>query len=206
MWSEEKDISNRTPSIPAHSAEIAEAEGCDPASGMPNREQRTRELRDLNQALGAVKTLDNLSHAVHWGTDAVRSHSRPTYYLIRYDNQTRQVTVEPFLQARSAIVGYENAEGPGNLSGEDTANVVLVEADKMDNLKRAYPNYFGDVQLFKLQLKTIVRGEPVSEFKVALQQRAIPKPRENPDPSWIGRRGRWSEPVKRRPAVGPRRG
>ncbi|WP_157934339.1 RelA/SpoT domain-containing protein [Microvirga ossetica] len=179
------------------SSEFAVAERCDPAIGMLSSRQRMRELKELNKALGAVKVLDDLSHAVHWATDAITPHNRPAYYLISYDNETRQVTVSPYFKTHYAIAGYESAESLDNISGLDTTNVVLVEADKVDNLTRAYPNYFGDVQLFKMQLNALVHGHPVSEFKIALQQRTIQKPRENPDASWIGRRGLWVEPVRK---------
>jgi hypothetical protein len=37
--------------------------------------------------------------------------------------------------------------------------VVLVEVDKLDNLERSYPNYFGDVQIFKEQLRLVTKGK-----------------------------------------------
>jgi hypothetical protein len=74
----------------------------------------------------------------------------------------------------------------------------LVEGVKLANLKRAYPNYFGDVQLFKMQLGELVGGGEVREFEVALQKRSIPTPRERADPSWMFRRGLWTEPTPKR--------
>ena len=181
------------------SSEFADAEGCQTVPGTPQRSERVQELQHLNESLGAVKVLDSLSHAVHWATDALASREKPVYYLIEYDHSTRIVTVSPYFNRDFAIRGYEEAELSDNMSGLDSSNIVLVEADKMDNLTTAYPNYFGDVQLFKMQMNSIMHGEGVSEFKVALQQRTIPPPRVNPDPSWIGRRTMWSEP-RRRPS------
>lgn len=180
------------------SAEFAEAEGCDPAKGMPGRAERIRELKDLNGELGAIKILDNLSTAVFWSQDAINPERKPSYYLLQYDNETKQVHVTPQYTSRYAFTSYEDAESPDNISGLEKSNIVLVEADKMDNLTKAYPNYFGDVQLFKMQLNALIAGEAVSEFKVALQKRAIPTPRERIDPSWLHRRGRWSEPTNSR--------
>jgi hypothetical protein len=180
------------------SAEFAEAERCDPAAGMPAQRARMRELKELNGELGAASMLNSLSHAVRWVEDAVAPQSRAAYYLIRYDNESRQVTVSPYFQVRYAFQSYEDAENPDNISGLDTANIVLVEADKMDNLTRAYPNYFGDVQLFKMQLTQLVQGQPVREYEVELQQRAAARARESADPSWIGRRGMWFEPKRKR--------
>jgi hypothetical protein len=67
-----------------------------------------------------------------------------------------------------------------------------VEADKLENLKDAYPNYFGDVQLFKMQLSNIVKGKDITEYKVKPQETVKPRPRENPNLSWLKRRIRWS--------------
>lgn len=177
------------------SAEFAEAEGCDPAKGMPHRTARLRELKDLDGELGAAQVLENLSTAVFWSQDAVEGRSKPSYYLIRYDNDTRKVEVTPHYESRRAFKSYEAAENSDNLSGQETANIVLIEADKMDNLTKAYPNYFGDVQLFKMQLNRLLGGGAVKEFEIALQKRSIPTPRERADPSWIGRRGMWTEPM-----------
>jgi hypothetical protein len=68
---------------------------------------------------------------------------------------------------------------------------VLVEADKLENLKAAYPNYFGDVQLFKTQLNNLAKGRDVEEYTVKPQETVAPRPRENPDLSWFKRRIRW---------------
>lgn len=178
------------------SAEFAEVEGCDPAKGMGSHQQRVHDLKELNAELGAVQVLENLSTAVYWSQNAIRSDSKPAYYLIEYDNETRKVNVTPHYKSRFAFDSYEDAEKQDNITGLETANVVLVEADKMDNLTKAYPNYFGDVQLFKMQMNALIHGEAVSEYKVALQKRAIPTPRELADPSWMKRRGLWTEPSR----------
>lgn len=68
----------------------------------------------------------------------------------------------------------------------------------MDNLTKAYPNYFGDVQLFKMQLNGLLGGSAVKGFEVALQERSIASPRERVDPSWIGRMRLWTEPMPKK--------
>ena len=37
-------------------------------------------------------------------------------------------------------------------SGSGETKIVLVEVDEIENLRAAYPNYFGDVQIFKSKL------------------------------------------------------
>ena len=184
------------------SAEFAEFEGCETARGIPGRASRLREIRDLDGHLNATQALENMSTALSYVEDAVRSQSRPDYFLIVYDNEAKTVKVTPQFRMRFAFQNYENAERADNMSGQDTSNVVLVEGLKMDELTKAYPNYFGDTQLFKQHLKSLVGGGVVQTYKVALQPRAAPQPRERPDPSWIGRRGLWSDPTPKKKGKG----
>jgi hypothetical protein len=79
------------------------------------------------------------------------------------------------------------AEDTYNKSGEYSEDIVLVEVDKIENLTVAYPNYFGDVQLFKYQLKRITQGKRVEEYTALPQQLAPLPPRQLPDGRWIWR-------------------
>jgi hypothetical protein len=172
------------------SAEFADAEGCARPPDVPPQRERIAEIKALDRSLEATNTLENLSNAVRWTDMAVQSKVRPTYYLIKYENITNLVSVEPYFAPKSAMRQYENAEFTDNKTG-DTSNIVLVEADKLENLKEAYPNYFGDVQLFKLQLKNITRGKGAREYVVKPQDTVNPRPRESADIQWLRRRIRW---------------
>jgi hypothetical protein len=175
------------------SAEFAAAEGCKEPPGVPDHNGRVAEIRELDGVLSASATLQNMSHAVRW-TDIAISPSTPVrYYLIRFDNANKRVEVRPYFAPRSAVLSYDNAEAMDNQSGDETSNIVLVEADKIENLKDAYPNYFGDVQLFNRQLGRILKGRDIEEYTVAPQETVnIRRPHENPDLTWFKRRIRWS--------------
>jgi hypothetical protein len=176
------------------SAEFAIVEGCPEPPNVPKGADRINEIRRLDKKLGAAQTLENLSHAVKWTDDAVQGPSKPTFYLIRYENATNQVTVSPYFAPTAAMLSYETAESFDNESGNETANIVLVEADKLENLKEAYPNYFGEIQLFKMQLTNITAGIGAREYVVRPQESVRPRPKENPNLMWLKRRGRqrWS--------------
>jgi hypothetical protein len=183
------------------SAEFARLENCQEPPDVPAHEQRIKEIIELDERLGAVKNLDKLSHAVRFTDIAVSPIVKPTYYLIRYDNLTNQVSVEPYFVPKSATASYGSAEFLENIRfGKEKETIVLVEADKLDSLKEAYPNYFGDVQLFRLQLRNIVKGVGVKEYDLKPQDRAPIRPKlgENADITWLRRRHRWTE----RTAVG----
>ena len=171
------------------SAEFAVAEGCPEPSDVPNHQKRVAEIKALNKTLQATATLENLSNAVRWTDIAIAPSSKPSYYLIKYDNATNQVSVEPFFAPSTAMQSYEKAELADNESGNDTTNIVLVEADKLENMKEAYPNYFGDVQLFRMQLANITTGLGAREFVVRPQETVRSRPKENPNYMWLkGRR------------------
>lgn len=175
------------------SAEFAIAEGCREPPGVSTHQDRIAEIKALDGTLNAAAMLQNMSHAVRWTDIAISPTSPVRYYLIRFDNVKKRVEVEPYFAPRSAVLSYNNAEALDNQSGEEKSNVVLVEADKIENLKDAYPNYFGDVQLFKAQLNRVLTGKDVEEYKVAPQEIVTTnRPRENPDLSWFRRRIRWN--------------
>lgn len=187
------------------SAEFADLEKCPSPPGVPARPQRIAEIIEIENRIQATKSLDRLSHTVHYTDLAVSPRERPTYYLIRYNHATNEVSVSPYYAPKSATASYDSAEFLENKTGGGAETVVLVEADKIENLKRAYPNYFGDVQLFRVQLRNIVKGVGVKEYALKPQERAPLKPRlgENPDITWLKRRGRihWTEATASRRRV-----
>jgi hypothetical protein len=88
------------------------------------------------------------------------------------------------------MLQYDNAEELDNHSDTRRQNIVLVEADKLENLKAAYPNYFGDVQLFKMQLGKVIKGKPVQEYTVRPQETVATRPREPANLAWLKGRSR----------------
>jgi ppGpp synthetase/RelA/SpoT-type nucleotidyltranferase len=173
------------------SAEFALAEGCQEPPGVPSHSQRIVEIKELDKEIRASAMLESLSYAVRGTDEQIAPTTKPKYYLIKFNNATKEVEVEPYFAPRNAVLQYDNAEELDNQTGKDTTNIVLVEADKLENLKDAYPNYFGDVQLFKMQLTNILHGRNVVEYTVKPQETVAPRPKENPNLSWLRRRIRW---------------
>jgi ppGpp synthetase/RelA/SpoT-type nucleotidyltranferase len=175
------------------SAEFAEAERCPIPPNCPEGYTRQQEIKDLAKSLDAVSVLESVSYGIH-GTDfPLTPGYRPTHYLIRYDHATKTVHVEPHRKVIAATHSYDIAEEEDNETGKDTQNVVLVEVDKIENLKAAYPNYFGDVDLFKSQLRSITLGKSAAEYLAAKRPARPQPPAEREDPSWL-RRNRFPKP------------
>jgi hypothetical protein len=175
------------------SAEFAMSERCASPQDVPAHHLRVSEIKALAEELEASKNLDKLAYTVRFTDISVNPRTKPTYYLIKYDNATNQVDVEPYFAPKDAMRGYDSAEFLDNRTGKNSRNVVLVEADKLDTLKAAYPNYFGDVQLFRMQLRNIIKGEGVKDYKIKPQETVQPRPGENPDLTWLRRRVRWTD-------------
>jgi len=169
------------------SAEFALAEGCPEPPDVADRELRVSEIQSINDRLNAAHYLNNLSSAVRWTDIAIDPNFTPNYYVIAYDNANHQVSVRPYFGPRSAVAAYNNAEA---IDTHDATTIVLVEAQKVEAMKEAYPNYFGDVQLFRKQMNSIVKGRAAQEYVVKPQETAVPRPRENPDYMWLKRRRR----------------
>lgn len=166
------------------SAEFAEAEGCALPSGTPEAGKRRQEIRNLSGALDAVKVLETVTHGFA-RTDLPLLNYRPTHYLLSYDRDAKRVTVTPYDVAKRATLSYDEAEANNNRTDSNNQNIVLVEVEKIDNLRRAYPNYFGDVNVFTERLKAVVYGTSAISFLRTQPQRPRPDLTPIGDPSWL---------------------
>jgi len=176
------------------SAEFAEAENAAPIPGVPERHVRQNEIRQLNVRLSAARFLDNLKHATRYSTDFLDERDA-RYYLIRYDHATASVVVD-VTRYDSAVEGSKSLgdfEREIEMTHKDQ-KVVLVEVDKISKLVEAYPNYFGDVSLFVMNLRAVCDGKNAVEYTMAPQSVVKPRPPEQPDDSWLRQRHRrWTE-------------
>jgi hypothetical protein len=168
------------------SLEFAYAERCDPLGAQNDKAARLAEIQQLNDRLGAASVLEDLRNATHYMSNFIREGDA-RYYLIRYDNPTKQVSVTGFSNAFEVSAELAAAERRIEV-GEDDAKVVQVEVSKVASLIDAYPNYFGDVALFIRNLRHVCDGKQAIEFSMAPQKLVAPKPHEKPDLGALKRR------------------
>ena len=180
------------------SAELAVAEDCPEPQGVPSRSERVRELRELDRELRAVGTLENLRQAVRFTDTYTTGGDKPRYYRIQYDNRDMQVVVSPHTIPIAGVAETEAVEQQNTVRGDNRFNTVFVEADRIEDLKEAFPNYFGDVQMFAANLRDITRGYSAKEYTMPPQQTVPPGPKEVPDMSWFRKPKRWTEPVPKK--------
>ncbi|RVJ27064.1 RelA/SpoT domain-containing protein [Sinorhizobium medicae] len=168
------------------SAEFAHVEGCPVGPDVPCRSERIAEIKDLNHRLGAVGVLENIRTATHYAETFV--YDRGKYFLIVYkaDHTVEVENYDDSIQVTARLAKIErDIEG-----GSTNAKAVVVEVNKVENLVRTYPNYFGDVSLFVRNLRRITKGEDAQEYSLSPQQVVRPRPHERPDPSLLIRRYR----------------
>lgn len=117
----------------------------------PNRDTRMRELRRLGDELKVLEVLEDYNQAIQYADFNFAQNSH--YYLIQYNVGEGEVSVAAY---ERFIVGTEAYADRENLN--IGTNAVLVEVDKVKDLRAAYPNYFMDVGFFQSKVKSIVYG------------------------------------------------
>jgi len=154
------------------SAEFALVENAPVSRHVPERAQRNQEIKELNRALNAADVLDDLRY-VSQSLDLVYTKTNnPTYYLLEYDHVSKQVRAVPKYGPSDALSDYRRRELENVETHNENRKTVLVEADNVESLKQAYPNYFTDVAYFTQTLRRILSGSPVEEYTVPPVHRA----------------------------------
>jgi len=165
------------------SAEMARAEGCEYAQDGSN--SRLAEIADLSSAIDVVQALDTIRIAAdNIERRTFRENRAPKFCLIKYDRENRKVDVS-YTNGPSGIHdSYGTLEHDNEREGRQRYSVVMIEVEKIDDLRNAFPNYFGDVQLFKNSLSQVVSNGDIEEYSLPPIER-VSKPREVPDDSWL---------------------
>lgn len=178
------------------SEEFALMEGCVDCSSMAPSE-RIAEIRDLNNGIRAAHVLEDLKNATKFVEDFV--HEEAPFYLITYNLADHTVKVRPESNTYLSTSNLD-AEERRIATGESRAKVVLVDVDRIETLREAYPNYFGDVTMFIARLKSVCDGETAQpEFTMAPQP-VVPRKYEKIDLSWFNNKHRqWTEKPLRKP-------
>jgi hypothetical protein len=165
------------------SSEMARLEGRPEAENAPPHAERVAELRELDKKLAAASFLDSINQAVDF-TDRYYNPDKSDFYLITFDKETRHVSVNGF-NASSGAYAYHQQERLG-----DRYDTVLVASDKIESLKRAFPNYFGDVQHFARLLRRLIKGKGEPEYVLPSQGTVPKRPPEKIHSRWLRRSSR----------------
>lgn len=114
-----------------------------------SREEVRKEIKDLSKRIKAVSTLEKYKQAIKYAD--WYEHPGARYYLLQFDNETKGINVRAFFNYEDGASVYVEQE-----RSNKKANTVLVEVNKVNDLKKAFPNYFLDVSAFTEKLKSIL--------------------------------------------------
>jgi hypothetical protein len=134
-------------------SEVAYKENTPNVPGTPdNHQERRDELRALAKELDALKKLDAYRLVLDQVVDPTSS-----IFLLILDTPNDALSVAGYPTGRYSLAqsAYEQAEAENReKAGVD---VVLVAADSMDAVRRAYPNYFADTAAFRSVVEEAIR-------------------------------------------------
>ena len=99
-----------------------------------------KELREYARTLDIANKLAAFGTALNI-TESPRNKN-DHYFLIEVNHRTRLISVTGFKQAESDNATAKYLEVEKKIKNSQEADAVLVSADSMAALRRAYPNYF----------------------------------------------------------------
>ncbi len=81
------------------------------------------------------------------------------YHLITLDSAKRTVTIRPFPVSKLEEANLAYAAIESRTKSGEAIEAVLVSAGPVELLRKAYPNYFLDTQVFVRQLQKLIDGQ-----------------------------------------------
>ncbi|MGY4413200.1 ppGpp synthetase/RelA/SpoT-type nucleotidyltransferase [Bradyrhizobium sp. LB7.1] len=169
------------------SEEFAVEEACEQLS-----DERLAEITVLEKKLDAVETLERLSQAFAYSESVIFDpRDKPDYFQIEYNRAEGKVHIRPFFGPIYATMSYDAAELRNAESGSGETKIVLVEVDEIENLRTAYPNYFGDVQKFKSKLRKAASLPENLDRSIPVQERVKRAKQRVYDLGWLRGYKRW---------------
>ncbi len=136
-------------------ATIALTEGTAPVPRTPKEvEQLTEELTALSRDLDVENKLQAFGAAFSLSMQAIPAWAKFCLITIDIANKKIGITSYRLNQLREAVEVYSSYEAKG--TGLDT---VLVSADSLAQLRRAYPNYFADTGEFLVLVRQATKSQ-----------------------------------------------
>lgn len=128
------------------SSEFALREGCPQVPGtIEDRAARVARIREL-EAKHSIESRLSVYALINSGRERYMAGAQ--HALLAIDGDTLRIT--RFKSLEEAEDAYADAEKDSSI------DVVLVSADDMESLERAYPNYFADTETFRGLLDEII--------------------------------------------------
>ena len=137
---------------------FAYAENTPPLEAMPDAAALAAIVKDRADALRMKQRLVAVRRALRFIERSATKDSR--YFLMKLDTSAESLSVRGFREdeIESATDEYSAAE---QQAAGSTTDVVLVRADSIKALRKAYPNYFLDTAHFLTAFEQLTRRRPL---------------------------------------------
>lgn len=141
------------------SSAFAIMEGCPTIPNTPtNKEELCNELKNKERELNFIEKMENWSNAIDYINREIKPKikHKAKFFLLELDIPGKKTIIKTYNEneEEKAIRDYSNLE-KRHFEDKDY-DIVLVGADNINDLKKAYPSYFLDTAEFLRLLKRIV--------------------------------------------------
>jgi len=145
---------------------LAAIEQTPPVPDTPiNKGALVNEIADLAQALHVKEMLQVYNTTL----TTLGSAKDEKYFIIEVDLEELRITVRRFKAKESEEANRMYTELESKLPDGSPNQVVLVSVDNINALKKAYPNYFLDTDLFSRLVDRVLKGDfPAPQVQTTL--------------------------------------
>jgi hypothetical protein len=139
------------------SSSFAKLERCPEIENTPKDEKELYSLiKKMEKELNVITLLSRWTSAINELEQKKRKKSKEHFYLLELDIIGRKLSISTYAESEKdkAIMDYSRAEK--KYGGDKEYDVVLVGADTLHDLRKAYPNYFVDTKEFLSYIREII--------------------------------------------------
>lgn len=140
------------------SSAFAKIEGCSIVPNTPeNKEELCLEIKKKEKELNFIEKMESWSSALAYIEEEIKpkTKNKAKFFLLELDIPGKKTLIKTYTnrQEEKAIEDYSALEKKHLGNGD--YDIVLVGADNINDLKKAYPSYFLDVAEFLRHLQRI---------------------------------------------------
>ena len=135
---------------------ISAIEQCHPVPGTPtSKSTLVKEIKELSERLRVQSALKVYNTSINY----LGAAKDAKYFVLSLDSITQKVTIWRYKALQSETANLKYTELESALEESSSTQIVLVSVDNINALRRAYPNYFLDTELFSTLVNRVLKGD-----------------------------------------------
>ena len=139
------------------SSAFAKMEGCPCVPDTPDNEKDLySRIKEKESQLNVIKVMKGWTQAVEVFRQSKKLSKKYQYFLLELDISREKLNISVFTENQEQIAIQKYTEIEKKNLGKKEFDVVLVGADNINDLEKAYPNYFVDSGEFLSHLQKII--------------------------------------------------